>query len=100
MYMYVCVHVCVRVSVCVCVCNSLYKTRRARPTHTTQLRIYPCRPPTPRGHRIQYRGAKAEQLRGALRKGLRSGGKRGRRVDQNRGHVNGRVELTHVRGAG
>ena len=33
-------------------------------------------------------------------KGLRSGGKRGRRVDQNRGHVNGRVELTHVRGAG
>ena len=25
-----------------CVCNSLYTTRRARPTHTTQLQIYPC----------------------------------------------------------
>ena len=56
--------------------------------------------PTPRGHRIQYRGAKAEQLRGALRTGLRSGGKRGGGVDHSRGHANGRAELTHVRSAG
>ena len=83
-----------------CVCRIPFiNAQSAADTHHTTTNLPPSTPyatwasyPVPR--RI------AEQLRGALRKGLRSGGKRGRRVDQNRGHVNGRVELTHVRGAG